>query len=114
VERKDKVLSIKWDSLAKHVGHRKATKDIGIDVKKGDWYYFKVCRHAKNQKLFAFCGYESIVTQVAHGVVGENARKVVQFATMLHLLQQGRPMLKYEALKPLLKVLQMQENNNKH
>ncbi len=42
------MLFIKWDFLAKHVGHRKSTKDIGIDVKKGDWYYFKVCKHAKN------------------------------------------------------------------
>jgi hypothetical protein len=42
VERKDKVLSIKWNSLAKHIGGRKAKKDIGIDVKKGDWYYSKV------------------------------------------------------------------------
>jgi uncharacterized protein YbaA (DUF1428 family) len=48
------VLSIKWDSLVKHVGCRKATKDIGIDVKKGVWYYFKVCRHAKNQKIVCF------------------------------------------------------------
>jgi len=60
VEGKDKVLSNKWDFLAKHPSHRKATKDIGIDVKKGDWHYSKVCKHAKNQKLFAFHGRESI------------------------------------------------------
>jgi hypothetical protein len=48
VEGKDKVLFVKWDSLAKHVGRRKAAKDIGTNVKKRDWYYFKVCKHAKN------------------------------------------------------------------
>jgi hypothetical protein len=50
-------------------------------------------------------GCESIIIQVAHGVVGENARKVVQFAIVLHLLQQGCPMLEYEALKLLFKFL---------
>ncbi len=80
------MLSTKWDSLGKHVGCRKLEKDIGTNVKKGDWYYSKVCRHAKNQKLLTSHGYEFIVTQVAHGAVGKNVRKVVQFATMLHLL----------------------------
>jgi hypothetical protein len=64
--------------------------------------------------LFAFYGREFIPTQVAHGVVGENARKVVQFANVLHLLQQGRPLLEYEALKPLFKFLQVPKINKKH
>ncbi len=72
--------------MAKHANHRKAAKGIGIDVKKGDWYYSKVCKHAYNQKLFAFRGCESTTIQVAHGVAGKSTRKVVQFATMLHLL----------------------------
>jgi hypothetical protein len=114
LEGKDKVLSTKWDYLAKHVCHRKVAKDIGTNVKKGDWYYSKFCRHAKNQKLFTFHGCESITTQVAHGVAGKNARKMVHFVTMLHLLQQGCPMLEYEALKPLFIFLQVQKNNKKH
>ncbi len=65
------MLFAKWDSLVKHVGYRKVAKDIGIDVKKGDWYYFKVCRHVENQKLFASRGCEFTTIQVAHGVVGE-------------------------------------------
>ncbi len=44
----------------------------------------------------------------------ENARKVVRFAIVLHLLQQGCPMLEYEALKPLIKFLQVSKNNKKH
>jgi hypothetical protein len=50
VDGKNKMLYVKWDSLVKHVGHKKATKDIKNDVKKGDLYYYKVCKHAKNQK----------------------------------------------------------------
>jgi hypothetical protein len=42
--------------------------------------------HAKYQKFFAFHGHEFIASQVAHGVVGENPKKVVQFAIVLHLL----------------------------
>ncbi len=34
VKGKNKVLSTKWNSLAKHVGCKKATKDIGTNVKK--------------------------------------------------------------------------------
>ncbi len=29
-------------------------KNMGSNVKKGDWFYFKVCKHVKNQKTFAF------------------------------------------------------------
>jgi hypothetical protein len=56
-------------------------------------------------------GCESIFIQVAHGVAGENARKVV---IMLYLLQQGCPMLEYEALKLLFKFLQVLKNSKKH
>ncbi len=80
------MLHAKWDFFAKHVGRKKTAKDIKNDVKKGDWYYYKVCMHAKNQKLFAFHGHEFIVIQVAHGVVKENAKKLVQFAIVLHFL----------------------------
>jgi hypothetical protein len=45
-------------------------------VKKGDWYYSKVCKHVKNQKLLAFCNYENVVAQVK-GLAREKARMVV-------------------------------------
>jgi len=47
VEGKDQLLLPKWDSLYKHASHEKLENNIGIDVKKGDWYYSKVSRHAK-------------------------------------------------------------------
>jgi hypothetical protein len=114
MEGKNKLLLPKWDFFYKHVGHRIFFKNIGINVKKGDWYYSKDSMHSKNYKLFVSRNHESIASQVAKGVVGEKGRKVVQFATMLHLLQQGHPMLEYEALKHLFQFLQMLENNNKH
>jgi hypothetical protein len=66
---------VEWDSLAKHVGRKKVTKDIKTNVKKRDWYYYKVCKHAKNEKLFASHGPEFITTQVAYGMIKENAKK---------------------------------------
>jgi hypothetical protein len=46
-------------------------------VKKGGWYYSKVSRHAKNKKMFTSHSCESIVGQVANGVVGEKVQNVV-------------------------------------
>ncbi len=40
-------------------------------MKKGDWYYSKVSRHGKNKKMFISHNRESVVAQVANGVVGE-------------------------------------------
>ncbi len=92
---------LKWDFFCKHAHRKKTKKNIGTNVKKWDWYYSKVSRHAKNKKLFTFRSHESIVAQVVNGVIGEKAQKVVQFVTMVFLLQQGHPMLEYKALKLL-------------
>jgi hypothetical protein len=46
-------------------------------------------------------------------MAGQNRRKV-QFATILHLLQQGNPMQEYEAIKPLYEFLAMPKNSKKH
>jgi hypothetical protein len=61
-------------------------KDMGSDVKKRDWFYSKVCKHAKNWKTHVFCNQKTIDAQLAHGVLGDKAQKVVQFSTMFHLL----------------------------
>jgi hypothetical protein len=36
VDGKDKLLVSKWDSFCKHVGHKKALKNVGSSVKKRD------------------------------------------------------------------------------
>jgi hypothetical protein len=56
-------------------------------VKKGDWYYPKVSKHAKNKKLLAFYSREFVDAQVANCFVGKKLQKVVQFAITLHLMQ---------------------------
>jgi len=113
VEGKDKIFAIKLDSLCKHVGRNKVGRNIGTNVKKGDWYHFKDNRLAKNYKLFGFHSHGNVATQLANGMVGENQRKV-QCATISHLLQQGGLMQEYEAIKPLYEFLAMPKNSKKH
>ncbi len=78
-------------------------------MKKGDWYHSKDCKHVKNHKLFASCGHGSVVTQLANGMVKDNQKKVVQFATILHLLQQGCPMQKMKQLSHYMDSWQYQK-----
>ncbi len=63
--------------FCKHVRRKKVEKNIGTNVRKRDWYYSKVSKHAKNKKLLAFCSHESIAAQVANGVVRKKAQKIV-------------------------------------
>jgi hypothetical protein len=59
------------------------------------------------------CGNESVVAQVANGMVRKKAKKVVQFASILHLLQQGHPTIEYEPFMPLFEFLALPKNNKK-
>lgn len=72
VEGKDKIFVTKWDSLCKHASWKKTQRNIGTNVKKGDWYHTKYCKHAKNHKLFVYCSYGSVARQPANGVAREN------------------------------------------
>jgi hypothetical protein len=60
-----------------------------------------------------FHNQESVVAQVANGMSRNKVRKLVQFATVLHLLQQGHPMLQYEVMKPLFEFITIPKNNKK-
>jgi hypothetical protein len=70
---KNKILVTKWNSFCKHASHQKVVKNMGFDVKKRDWFYSKVCKHAKNWKTHVFCSQKTIDAQLAHGVVGDKA-----------------------------------------
>jgi hypothetical protein len=107
-------LATKWDSLCKHVGKKKTKRNIGINVEKGDWYHSKYYKHAKNYKLPASYNLGNVTTQLENGVARENRRKVVQFVTIVHLLQQSHPMQEYEAIKPLYEFLVVPKNSKEH
>jgi hypothetical protein len=90
VERKDKIFATKLDSFCKHVGQSKVERNIGTNVKNGDWYHFKDNKHAKNYKLLGFRSHGNVVTQLANGMAEDNQRKV-QFATILHCCNKVVP-----------------------
>jgi hypothetical protein len=56
-------------------------------------------QHAKNHRLFISHNRKIIVDQVINEVVKKKGGKILQFAIVLSLLQQGHPMLEYEAIK---------------
>ena len=64
----------------------------------------KNCKHLQYERLCAARNYVTVAKQLAT-VKGERAWKRLQFATILYLLQEGRPMLEYAALVPLLNFL---------
>lgn len=110
---KPKILGPKWDTLVKHSGKRKATKNMAPDIKKGQWYMAKNCKHLRYERLFAARNTITVAQQLAV-VKGERARKRLQFATILHLLQEGRPMLEYAALLPLFTFLNVPKLPKRH
>jgi hypothetical protein len=55
---------------------------------------------------------QNIATQLGNGDAWEKG--IVQFATIFHLLEQGCPMLEYEAIKPLYEFLVVPTTNKKH
>ena len=55
-----------------------------------------------------------IVAQQLAVVKGERARNRIQFATILHLLQEGRSMLEYAALQLLLTFLEVPKLPRRH
>jgi hypothetical protein len=52
--------------------------------------------------------------QVQLGFKGDRARKINQFATIFHLLQNGCPMLEYKSLKQLFTFSKMPNLSKKH
>ena len=113
VTGKPKILGPKWDTLSKHSGKRKATKNLPEGIKKGQWYIAKNCKHLRFERIYAARNTVTVAQQLAV-VKGERARKRIQFATILHLLQEGRPMLEYTALQPLLTFMEVPKLPRRH
>ena len=99
--------------MSKHSGKRKATRNLPSGIKKGQWYIAKNYKHLRYERIYA----AKVTVSVAQQLVvlkGEHARKRLQFATILHLLQEGRSMLAYAALQPLLVFLDVPKLSKRH
>jgi hypothetical protein len=106
MEGHDKILAPKWDTLKKHDGNHKAEFFLPmLNVKKGQWYVAKNCRHLLNEQRYHGRKQQVPINQQVQQVRGERARKRTQMATIFHLLQQGCPMLEYESICGLFEFL---------
>jgi hypothetical protein len=113
VERRDKLLVPKIDSLWKHVGRRKALVDMA-KVKRGEYYYLGSNQHVKNKRVYYAKGGETILQKLEAGVVLERRKKLVQMKVLLHLLIQGQPMTDYVSAKKLFADLNVPHMPCKH
>jgi len=55
-------------------------------VKKGECYYTKSYKHVKNDVELASRSCQTIAQQVANGIAGEKAKRVMYFTIVLHML----------------------------
>jgi hypothetical protein len=103
----EKNLGPKWDTLVKHSEWRRAKKDIPSKrVKKGQKYLATSYQHLINECRFAARQFQKPVLQKLQEIKGEQLKKKQQMGVIFHLLQHGRPMLEYEAIKPILQFLE--------
>jgi hypothetical protein len=115
INGKPKLIVPKCDNLEKHMGKRRTLVNLPKkSIKKGECYWDKSCKHAKNQELFAGRKSDTVLQMVQNTIVGEGRRKFVQLAMLFHVLSRGRPMTEYEALYELLKYLRTKHLPPKH
>ncbi len=90
IERKEKVLVAKWDSIEKHVGKRKDSN--------GNWIMDPKCIHVKNEIYYVRLPITTILQHLNNGQTVEDKQKLVQFAIVFNLLSKGEPMTNHEDL----------------
>jgi hypothetical protein len=106
MEKSDRLMQPKWDTLKKHEGRRKATRNMpAYNVKKGEWYMAKDSKHKKNMALFNARAPDTVLQQLNQSNRLEREKKKVQFATLFQILKDGRPMLEYESRAALYEFL---------
>jgi hypothetical protein len=64
------------------------------------------CKHLINERRYNARTVQKPITVLLQELKGERARKRLQMAVIYHTLDQGRPMLEYESMKPLLQFLE--------
>jgi hypothetical protein len=69
------------DSLVKHFALCKCTK-VRCGVVIGEFFSCPTNQHVKNEKLFTFAGFDTIIVQVANQGKVEKKRKYAQFVTI--------------------------------
>jgi hypothetical protein len=83
--------------------------------KKRKFYWNTSCAHQKNATLYVVRGERSVLLlQTNQNFKRKKARKNVQFATVFHILPEGRPMTEYESMQKIFTILEVPRCPNKH
>jgi hypothetical protein len=115
IDKKPCLLVPKWDTLMKHEGRRKAKKDLSkLNVKKGEWYNSKSCKHKQNQTLFFTRTPTNVLQQVNKNTHLELERKKIQFANLFQILEANHPMVEYDKKKSLYSFFGVLKNPKMH
>jgi hypothetical protein len=113
IERKPKLLALKFNTFHKHVRRRMAIiHNSGIVVK--DYFYCKDVAHAKNERIYSMRNSKSIMTLVQSRIHFRVWKKFIQFVIVLHILLHGKPMLEYESLRELFLLFKVKNTLLKH
>jgi hypothetical protein len=90
IEKKEKNLLVKWDSIMKHVGKRK--------VSNGKWIMDPKCMHIQNEISYAqlFTTTTTILQELNNGQAIEDKQTLVQFVTIFRLLNKHKPMTNHK------------------
>jgi hypothetical protein len=75
LEGKYKLLAPKWAFFYRHACCKKADKNTEIDMKKGDWYYSKVCMLRTKNCLLPIA--MKVLLPKLGGMTRKKVRKVV-------------------------------------
>jgi hypothetical protein len=113
IEGKPKLPTLKFNTLQKHVERHKATiPNSNIIVK--DYFYCKDFAHAKSEKTYSMWNLKFVMTLVRLGIHLGTRKMFIQFVTIIHILQHGRPILEYESLRELFLLLKVKNTPLKH
>jgi hypothetical protein len=83
-------------------------------VAKGEFFSALDCVHLKNKVLFLASSRDTIAEQILAGTTLERKKKLIQFASIFFLLQDGRPMADYSGMKDLMWFLHVSNCSTKH
>jgi hypothetical protein len=110
---KPMILALKISSLMQHEGRRTMARSLPGGIRQGQQYIARDCRHLKNGRLFAARSARPI-EEAARDVSGEKARKRQQMGTILHLLQQRRPMVDFSNSPTLFQFFGVPKLSRRH
>ncbi len=113
VERKEKLLAPKLDSLLKHENCYKCKVSMP-NVDTSFYYYNKKLIHAKNEHAYVAHDQPFVLEKMLADVPIEYNHKYMQFVVLFHLVVHGCPMTNYENLKLLLQLLKVKNLSINH